>query len=88
MIEDLQNLEWCIFDIDHNDYFFSLDKETINKINDWEERVVVLHHSSSSDCLNDIQERMRKELVLWLLSNEERRKEMTDAVVKNHWREA
>lgn len=85
MAEDLSNIEWCIYDIDHHDYKFSLNKETLNKIKNWEKaEMVMYHYISHGELIKNIQERMRKTLILWLLSNENRRKEMTNAVVKNH----
>lgn len=87
MTEDLSNLEWCIYDIDHHDYDFSLNRETLNKIKNWEKAEMVMHYyTPHGNSIEDIQESMRKTLILWLLSNKDRIKIMTDAVVKNHFR--
>lgn len=89
MSEISKNIEWCIYDMDHNDYSFSINKETLNQIKNWEEfRTTMYYSSSQRKSLEDIQQRMRKNLIIWLLSDEERRKNMTDALVKNYKRES
>ena len=88
MEENWQNIEWCIYDIRHGDYNFSLNKETLNKIEDWENVEMVLHHYSDNDSIENIQERMRKTLILGLLSNKDRREKMTNALVMDHTKES
>lgn len=89
MAENSSNIEWCIYDMDSNDYSFSINKENLNKIKDWEAYKTIMYHSSwSRNSLEDIQERMKKSLILWLLSDEERRKNMTDALVKGYTKES
>lgn len=89
MAKNSSNIEWCIYDMDNNDYSFSLNKENIRKIKDWEEYKTIMYQNSwSLNSLEDIQYRMKKSLILWLLSDEERRKNMTDALVKNHTKES
>lgn len=89
MSEISKNIEWCIYDMDHNDYSFSINKETLNQIKSWEEfRTTMYYSSSQRKSLEDIQQRMRKNLIIWLLSDEERRKNMTDALVKSYKRES
>ena len=78
-LEEIRKLEWCIYDVDHNDYSVSLNKDSLQKVLDWEEIKRTLYVSSHS--IEDIQEWMRKELFIWLLSDEDRKKQMTEAYV-------
>ena len=87
MAKKSDNIEWCIYDIEHHDYNFSLNKETLDKISNWENVEMVLHHYPRGS-IEDIQERMRKDLVLWLLSEKDRRYRMTNALVINHARDS
>lgn len=78
-LDEIRKLEWCIYDVDHNDYSVSLNKDSLQKVLDWEEIKRTLYVSSHS--IEDIQEWMRKELFIWLLSDEDRKKQMTEAYV-------
>lgn len=88
MAENLSNIEWCIYDLRHGDYNFSLNKETLNKIENWENVEMVLHHYPDNDSVENIQERMRKTLILGLLSDKDRREKMTNALVTHHTKES
>ena len=89
MTEDLSNLEWCIYNIDKHDYSFSLNKETLNKIKNWEKAEMVMHHyTPHGNSIESIQEWMKKNLILWLLSNQDRLKSKTNADIKNHFRDS
>ena len=84
MTEKSKNIEWCIYDLQHGDYNFSLNKDTLARIDNWENAEMVLHHYPYNDSLENLQERMRKTLILWLLSEEHRREKMTNALIINH----
>ena len=79
-LDEMSKIEWCIFDIDHNDYSLSLNKDSVKKVLSWDEIKRTLYISWHS--LDEIQEWMRKELIIWLLSDDDRKKEMTEACVK------
>ena len=77
--------QWCIFNLNSCNYEFSLKKETLNKIKEWKSvNTTIYHDSYSFRTKEDIQERMKKQLVLWLLSEEERSEENTEVVVRPH----
>ena len=89
MTEDLSNIEWCFYNIDKHDYSFSLNKETLNKIKNWENaEMVMYHYTSHSNSIESIQEWMKKTLILWLLSNKDRQERETNADVRNHFRDS
>ena len=81
-LDDIMKIEWWIYDIDHNDYSLSLNKDSLEKVLAWEELKRTLYLSSHNFSIDDVQEWMRKELIIWLLSDEDRANEMTDALVK------
>ena len=80
--DDIMKIDWWIYDIDHNDYSLSLNKDSLEKVLAWEELKRTLYLSSHNLSIDDVQEWMRKELIIWLLSDEDRANEMTDALVK------
>lgn len=86
MSENSQDIEWWIYDMDHNDYFLSFNKNTIQKIKDWEVSESVIFYTSQNHSLQDIEEYMRKKLILWLLSDEDRKNKMSNAVVNKDWK--
>ncbi|MBQ5945792.1 hypothetical protein IJL65_05500 [bacterium] len=49
---------------------------------------MVLHHYPPNDSIENIQERMKKALVLGLLSDKDRVEKMTNALVKNHTKDS
>ena len=81
-------IEWGIFDAEHNDYSFSLNKNTLRKINDWESIQTILYYNFNWKSINDFENWMRKKLVICLLSDDERRKNMSDAIVLNYTKES
>ena len=70
MKENSEGTEWCIFDLDYSNYLFSLNRDSINKIKNWEKKESTIYHNSYLfKSKEDLQERMKKELILWLLSD-------------------
>ena len=87
-MEEKSHIQWCIYDIEHSDYNFALNRKTLNKIENWENVEMVLHHYPPNDSIENIQERMKKALVLGLLSDKDRVEKMTNALVKNHTKDS
>lgn len=81
MEEIQQRTEWVIFEKSNQDYFFLLDEESLKKISNWENIETELFFHSQNENTNNIQEKTKKELTLSLLTEDERRKEMTNTII-------
>lgn len=81
--------EWCIFNLDHWDYNFLLNKSSINKIKNWEKICSTIYHDSYYlKNKDDIQERMKKELIIWLLSSNEDQANQQEVIVTPYTKES
>jgi hypothetical protein len=76
-----QRTEWVIFEKSNQDYFFLLDEESLKKISNWENIETKLFFHSQNENTNNIKEKTKKELTLSLLTEDERRKEMTNTII-------
>lgn len=76
-----QRTEWIIFEKSNQDYFFLLDEESLKKISNWENIETELFFHSQNESTNNIKEKTKKELTLSLLTEDERRKEMTNTII-------
>lgn len=76
-----QRTEWVIFEKSNQDYFFLLDEESLKKISNWENIESELFFHSQNENTNNIKEKTKKELTLSLLTEDERRKEMTNTII-------
>ena len=76
-----QRTEWIIFEKSNQDYFFLLDEESLKKISNWENIESELFFHSQNESTNNIKEKTKKELTLSLLTEDERRKEMTNTII-------
>jgi len=81
MEEIQQRTEWVIFEKSNQDYFFLLDEESLKKISNWENIETELFFHSQNENTNNIKEKTKKELTLNLLTEDERRKEMTNTII-------
>ena len=81
MDEKQQRTEWVIFEKSNQDYFFLLDEESLKKISNWENIESELFFHSQNESTNNIKEKTKKELTLSLLTEDERRKEMTNTII-------
>lgn len=81
MNEEQQRTEWVIFEKSNQDYFFLLDEESLKKISNWENIEWELFFHSQNENTNNIKEKTKKELTLSLLTEDERRKEMTNTII-------
>ena len=84
MEEIQQRTEWVIFEKSNQDYFFLLDEESLKKISNWENIESELFFHSQNESTNNIKEKTKKELTLSLLTEDERRKEMTNTIIKQN----
>ena len=84
MEEIQQRTEWVIFEKSNQDYFFLLDEESLKKISNWENIETELFFHSQNESTNNIKEKTKKELTLSLLTEDERRKEMTNTIIKQN----
>lgn len=83
-----ENTQWCIFDLDHSNYIFSLDRESLNKIKNWEKlKTTIYHDSYLFKSKKDLKEWMKKELIIWLLSNNEPEGQ-PEVIVRPYWKES
>ena len=76
-----QRTEWVIFEKSNQDYFFLLDEESLKKISNWENIETELFFHSQNESTNNIKEKTKKELTLNLLTEDERKKEMTNTII-------
>ncbi len=77
-------IEWWIYDVDHNDYFFSLNKDSLSKVINWESIKTTLYYSFNWKSIDEVENWIKKDLVMCLLSDEERRKKMSEAIAQNN----
>jgi len=84
MEEIQQRTEWVIFEKSNQDYFFLLDEESLKKISNWENIETELFFHSQNENTNNIKGKTKKELTLSLLTEDERRKEMTNTKIKQN----
>lgn len=69
-MEKESHIQWALYDVDHYDYYVSLNQETLEKIKEWniiKSKIVYLADK-------DIQDIVQKELFLTLLTEDERKK--------------
>lgn len=71
------HIQWAIYDLDHSDYYISLNKETLENIKEWnivKSKIVYLSEK-------DIKQMVQKKLLIILLTEEERNDFLRDAVI-------
>ena len=81
-------IEWWIYDVDHNDYSFSLNKDSLNNVINWENIKTTLYYSFNWKSIDEVENWMKKDLVMCLLSDEECRKKMSEAIAQNNNKES
>ena len=69
-----QNLEWWMFNVNHRDFFITLNKESIIKILNWENLESELYWNWDWINMRELDKWVKKELTFCLLSDSERRK--------------
>jgi hypothetical protein len=70
------HIQWAFYDIDHYDYYVSLNKETLNKIKEWsiiKSKIVFLAEKE-----NDLRNLTQKKLFISLLTDEDRIKNRSE----------
>ena len=71
-MEKESHIQWAIYDVDHYDYYVSLNKETLEKIKEW--NIIKSKIVYSSYDYEQNKKMIQKKLFITLLSEEERRK--------------
>ena len=83
-MEKTEDAQWCIYSIDYWNYSISLGEEALKKIKSWENVTATIYHDSYLfRGKEDIRERMRRELVLWLLSDQEYSEKNRDVIMRS-----
>ena len=75
-----ENLEWWIFNAKNSDFFITINKENLSKVLNWEELKIELYRSLEQLDFRELKKWVKKELTLSLISDEERRKNHTEAL--------
>ena len=73
-MERESHIQWVVYDVDHMDYYISLNKETLEDIRKWnivKSKIVYLSDKA-------IKQRVQRKLLITLLSDEERNKILRD----------
>ncbi len=71
-MEKESHIQWAIYDVDHYDYYVSLNKETLQKIKEWniiKSRIVFSSYDYETN-----KKLVQKDLYITLLSDEDRNK--------------
>jgi len=79
-----QEREWAIFNKDNHDYYFLLNEESLAEISKWGKIETTLYYQSRKETIDNIEKETKKELTINLLSEEERKKEMTNAIINQN----
>lgn len=83
-----QNIEWWTFNIDNRDYFITLNKENLSKVLNWEELKYELYWRWEWINIREMEEWVKKDLILCLLSNTERSKHLTEALPIGNYKDS
>ena len=71
------HIQWVIYDMDHMDYYISLEKETLENIKKW--NIIKSKFVFLTD--KDIKEKVQRKLLITLLTEEERNKILRDTKI-------
>lgn len=71
-MEKESHIQWAIYDVDHYDYYVSLNQETLEKIKEW--NIIKSKIVYSSYDYEQNKKMMQKKLFITLLSDEDRNK--------------
>jgi hypothetical protein len=66
------HIQWAIYDVDHNDYYISLNQKTLKEIKEW--NIIKSKIVYSSNDHEQLKKMTQKKLFITLLTDEERRK--------------
>jgi len=75
-----KHIQWGILDVDSNDYYISIDKETLNKIKEWN----IIKSKIVLSTNKDIKKMVQKKLFITLLTDEEKDKKLSETVLRNN----
>ena len=71
-MEKESHIQWALYDVDHYDYYISLNQETLEKIKEW--NIIKSKIVYSSYDYEQNKKMVQKKLFITLLTEEERRK--------------
>jgi hypothetical protein len=71
-MEKESHIQWALYDVDHYDYYISLNKETLEKIKEW--NIIKSKIVYSSYDYEQNKKMVQKKLFITLLTEKERRK--------------
>ena len=78
-MKEESHIQWVIYDVDHRDYYISLNKETLENIKKWNIVKSKLVYLSN----DDIKQRTQKKLLITLLTEKERNLLLRDTRIIN-----
>lgn len=73
-MEKESHVQWAFYDLDHNDYYISLEEDTLNEVKKW--NIIKSKFVYFSD--KNIRELVQKKLFITLLTGEERDKNLSE----------
>jgi len=83
-----ENLEWWMFNVNNRDYFITLNKENLSKVLNWEELKTELYWTRDWINMRKLDKWVRKELTFCLISDSERRENLTEALPDDNRKES
>ena len=75
-MEKEPHIQWAVYDVDHHDYYVSLNKETLEKIKEW--NIIKSKIVYSSYDYEQNKKMIQKKLFITLLTDEERIKNRSE----------
>ena len=82
------NLEWWTFNVNNRDFFITINKENLSNVLDWKELKTELYWRWEWLSLRELEKRVKKELTICLISDDERRENLTEALPIDNRRES
>ena len=83
-----KDLEWWMFKVNHRDFFITLNKESLLKVLNWENLESELYWNWDWIDMTELDKWVKKELTFCLLSDSERRENLTEALPIWNYRES
>lgn len=80
-----ENTEWWIFDLDYSNFNISLNRESLYEIKKWGKiESIIFHNSYLFKTKEDLQERMKKELIIWL-THDDIKEGWEEVIIEPYW---
>jgi len=78
-MEEESHIQWAFYDLDHMDYYVSLNKETLEKIKEW--NIIKSKIVYVADKMEDMKKMVQKKLFILLSTKEERLKNRKETII-------